>query len=99
MTRTTPRQANYARHLRPYLEEVPEAYRDLLRLAQGQALRLAAAAPPAPPPPGVGPRPLRYDIVDALNAGLKRLGPLHAVGRRAIGALVRCCRLWLGGKR
>jgi GT2 family glycosyltransferase len=83
MIRSTPRLANYARHLRPILDEVPEAYRDVIRLAQGLSLRETTL--PAP----VDRRPLRYDIADAINARLKKLGPLHEAGRRLIGRLVR----------
>lgn len=59
MVRSTPPARNYARSLRPFLEEVPPAYRDLLRLTQGLALsnlRLREC----------GEKPLRYRLADFL---------------------------------
>jgi GT2 family glycosyltransferase len=61
MIRTTPQGRNYARSLRPYLEEVPAAHRDLLRLVQGQALAEALRQSLA------GQKPLRYRIADTLH--------------------------------
>lgn len=77
MIRTTPRGDNYARHLRPYLEDVPSYYRDLLRLAQGQALELAEIRNELIKYCGPG-RCLRYRIIDAIHHFLSNV-PL--VGR------------------
>jgi hypothetical protein len=94
MIHTTPRDKNYLRHLRPYLEEAPEPFRDIIRLAQGLALRH-----PEPMDVAVGPdlprgRPLRYDIADAINARLKKLGVIHRAGRRLFQAAVRLGLRW-----
>jgi hypothetical protein len=80
MGRSTPRRANYARSLRPYLEEVPAPYRELLHLAQGQALRLQHL---------LGSKPLRYRLVDWLHARLRRAPGLLALLRRCLLALRR----------
>jgi GT2 family glycosyltransferase len=80
MIRTTSAYANYARHLRPYLEEVPEPYRDLVRLAQGQVLRnleleqqLAKLSS------------FRYRFVDRLNDFVKRVPFVHRIVCRLVG--------------
>ncbi len=66
MIRSTSTPRNYARSLRPYLEDVPAPYRDLIRLMQGQALcneRLRRFEE----------KPLRYRIADTLYRWLNRL--------------------------
>jgi hypothetical protein len=74
VTRRAPQARDYARSLRPFLEDVPAIYHDLWRLAQGQALetdhlrtRLRSR--------GGDTKPLRYRAADALHLLLTR-GPL-----------------------
>src|SRR5262249_54861778 len=65
MPRPPPPQANYARSLRPYLEEVPGTYQDLIRLAQGQSLRIAQLEQRLEAVGGGRVKPLRYRAADA----------------------------------
>jgi glycosyltransferase involved in cell wall biosynthesis len=92
MIRRTPRYHNYLRHLRPYLEEVPEPYRDIVRLAQGLSMR--CADPPTLWQPGrrASAKPLRYEIADAINERLRPLKRLHGLGRRLLQNVVRFVR-------
>jgi glycosyltransferase involved in cell wall biosynthesis len=86
MIRTTPQYLNFNRHLRPYLEEVPEAYRNIIRLAQGLSLLQDDRDAPDR---NAHVRPLRYEIADAINAKLKPLGFLHRWGRKLLAKLRR----------
>jgi glycosyltransferase involved in cell wall biosynthesis len=68
--------------LRPYLEEVPESYRELLKLAQGQALRVQWLREELARQPAGKPR--RYWLADLLHAALVNI-PL-------VGSLLRWLR-------
>lgn len=73
MIRTTPAARNYARSLRPFLEDVSGPYRDLLRLAQGQALANELLIARLGSPLGQVAQPLRYRIADWFYSCLKRI--------------------------
>jgi hypothetical protein len=79
MIHTTPRAANYARSLRPYLEDAPALYRDLLRLAQGQALRLRQLQNEMG-----ATKPLRYRVADHAHAWLSKVPLLPWLLRRLL---------------
>jgi GT2 family glycosyltransferase len=66
MIRSTPTPRNYARSLRPYLEEVPAPYRDLFRLVQGQALANEYLR-------RFEQKPLRYRIADTIYRWINRM--------------------------
>jgi glycosyltransferase involved in cell wall biosynthesis len=83
MIHITPRQANYARSLRPYLDDFPPVYHDLLRLAQGQALRLEQVRHLIGD--GETPRALRYRLADAVHALLCRVPLLRRMVKAARG--------------
>ncbi len=72
MIRTTSKGDNYARHLRAYLEDVPESMHDLFRLAQGQALRLEELRQELAEFRGAS-KSLRYRFVDALYHALRKV--------------------------
>jgi GT2 family glycosyltransferase len=87
MHRSTPAAQNYARSLRPFLEEVPASHRELLRLTQGLALsnqRLRQQLGLD----GRADKPLRYRIADILHAAWRRVPLVRQFGplwRRLVG--------------
>jgi hypothetical protein len=100
-------QGSYLRTLRPHLESVPHPYRTLLELMMGQSLaRRVVVAPAACEPaqqtespqplaeaPAVIPPPLRYRVVDALNARVKRVALVHRIAKRTFQGALRARRL------
>jgi len=82
-----PTQANYLRALRSYVESMPRPYHTLLELTMGQSLAkrvvVAAVATDSSAVPARVP-PLRYRMLDALNARLKRAWPVHRLARGSV---------------
>jgi glycosyltransferase involved in cell wall biosynthesis len=74
------------RVLRPFLEEVPAGYRDLIRLAQGQAVRIDRLEGQLRQA-GQGVKFLRYRVADKLNAWLGKI-PLLRPAMRVLLASV-----------
>jgi len=87
MLRSTSVRRNYERSLRPYLEQIPEPYHPLIEMCLGRLLvdrgilRIAGGGAPA--------WPLRYKIVDGLNARLKQFSNLHRVGKKSIRGILQ----------
>jgi GT2 family glycosyltransferase/glycosyltransferase involved in cell wall biosynthesis len=102
---STPLQRNFLRSLRPHRDLIPEAYHAFFEMCIGQSLvnrGLLCRNEPAPPPPPVPtpapPWPLRYRLVDGLNARLKRLTYLHRAGKASIQSLLHLRRRILDGR-
>ncbi len=82
MIHSTPVRANFARSLRPHLELIPQVYHPLIEMILGQTLKnrgIPKVREVVPPPP----LPLRYRVVDALNARLKRMAKVHRILKRS----------------
>lgn len=82
------------RVLRPFLEEVPSGYRDLIRLAQGQAARIERLEEQLRQS-GQGVKFLRYRVADAVNTCLGKIPFLRPAMR---GILARVLPGKSGGR-
>jgi len=99
MIKATSVERNFQRSLRPYLEQIPEPYHQLIKMCLGQSLVdrgficSDGQAPSLSIAGGGAPAwPLRYRIVDSLNARLQRFSYLHRVGKKSIQCLLRLRR-------
>ena len=90
MIHSTPPRLNYERSLRPYLEDLPAVYHDLLRLAQGQALRNEQLREQVARLGGAG-KPLRYRLADLLHGWLGRIPLVRRLLRGVLWTLWRLC--------
>jgi glycosyltransferase involved in cell wall biosynthesis len=95
MIRSTSLRANFARSLRPHLPLISPLYHPLIEMALGQSLVQRGTLKPRDftpnseqHPQSEGP-PLRYRLVDALNARVKRIRLVHGVARRLVRALLQ----------
>jgi glycosyltransferase involved in cell wall biosynthesis len=99
LTHSTPVRRNFLRSLRPHLEYIPDLYQPFFEMCIGQSLvdrgLLWNGEPTPSPATGLSPVPtwpLRYRLVDGLNARLKRLSFLHRAGKASIQAFLRLRR-------
>jgi len=97
--RSTSIRRNYVRSLRPHLEQIPEPYHPLIEMCLGRSLvdrGLLGSDGQAPSLSNAGGSasswPLRYKIVDGLNARLKQFSYLHRVGKKSIHGLLQLRR-------
>jgi len=85
--RSTSVRRNYERLLRPHLEQIPGPYHQLIEMCLGRSLTdrgilgIGGGGPPA--------WPLRYKIVDGLNARLMQFSYVHRMVKRSIQGLLR----------
>ncbi len=80
MIGSTSRRANFARVLRPHLNKIPVVYHPLMELIIG---RLAEDKPILP---------LRYQLVDSLNARMKRFPMIHWLLKQSASVAVGTAR-------
>jgi glycosyltransferase involved in cell wall biosynthesis/GT2 family glycosyltransferase len=87
MVRSTSQRANFARSLRPHFELVPELYHPLIEMCVAKSLMSPGTLANHQHQP-----PLRYQIVDALNTQLKRMGMMHRFFKRSVKMVVHAGR-------
>jgi glycosyltransferase involved in cell wall biosynthesis len=99
MIKATSVKRNFQRSLRPHLEQIPEPYHQLIEMCLGRSLidrGFLASDGQAPSPAIAGDSvpawPLRYKIVDGLNARLKQFSQLHRVGKQSIQGILQVRR-------
>jgi len=78
MIRSNPLRPSLARSLRPHLELIPQLYHPLIEMILGQSLKNRGTPKVLEVVP-----PLRYRVVDALNARLKRMALVHRMLKRS----------------